>query len=220
MAYQLWAGNIVRVRIGFRLLCIILVRGPASMGQQTRSKRPGLKWIPIRAASRENGSFETMRTNTDVVTLFLLISWAAGAVVHAESFVVGFPVADQNLKSYNPYTAPIITVLDHSADYFYDKQWTQVVAYTGEMGKDQCGPSGQPCGYYNPNFSSGSPLQFIGNGSYVGTSADSPYQLRVLNYRGHSGFDYDYAQNTTIVAAQSGMLYIPASDPVNNAAGT
>ena len=130
------------------------------------------------------------RTPNLVLRRLTVALLAAGpvAIVSAQSFSIGFPVQGQN-----PYTAPIITVLDHSAPYFYDKNWTQVVAYTGEMGKDRCGPSDQPCGYYNPNFLAQDPsstLAFIANGSYVGTSADAPDQLKVLNYRGHSGYDY------------------------------
>ncbi len=43
---------------------------------------------------------------------------------------------------------------------------------------------------------------------------------KVLNYRGHSGYDYGYGQNTTIVAAADGVLYIPANDPVNDPSGS
>jgi len=168
--------------------------------------------------------------STTILTLMMILG--SVRVAHGQSFTLGFPIAGQN-----PYTAPIITVLDHSADYFYDQKWTQVVAYTGEMGEavpslpnGGCSPSGKsggtpPCGFYNPNFSSGNPVQFIVNGSYVGNpgpppNGDSPYQLNVLNYRGHSGFDYGYPQNTTIIAAQGGMLYVPAQDPVNNWGGS
>jgi murein DD-endopeptidase MepM/ murein hydrolase activator NlpD len=154
-----------------------------------------------------------------------------------QSFAVGFPVpTDRNCTSacpaQNPYAAQIITVIDHSADYFYDTEWKEVVAYTGEKGQAEawlpnggCGPSNQPCGYYNPNFSSGHPVQFITNGSYKGNagpppSGDSPYQLNVLNYRGHPGYDYSYGLGTAIIAAQDGTLYIPASDPVDDFGGT
>lgn len=150
----------------------------------------------------------------------------ATLVAGAQSITLGFPVAGQN-----PYTAPIITVLDHSTDFFYDQAHTEVLAYTGEMGVSQCGPSKQPCGYYNPNFSpqnDNDTKQFIVNGSYVGTSADCTAlnqpstcleKTKILNYRGHSGYDYNYGPTTQIVAAQAGTLYIPAGDMINNFGG-
>ena len=161
-----------------------------------------------------------------MISLLAGLVWSQLAVLFgfcgtgtAQNFTTGFPIAGQN-----PYTAPIITVLDHSADYFYNPYHHSVVAYTGEMGKDKCSPSGvlngtPPCGYYNGAYSSTNPVQFIANGSYVGTSADSHYALNVLNYRGHSGYDYAYGQGTVVVAAADGDLYVPASDPVNNPAG-
>lgn len=133
----------------------------------------------------------------------------------AQNFTIGFPIAGQN-----PYTAPIITVLDHSADYFYNPIHHSVVGYTGEMGKDKCGPSGQPCGYYNGAYSTTNPVQFSANGNYVGYSGDNSLARNVLNYRGHSGYDYNYVQGTVVVSAADGDLYVPASDPVNNPAGT
>jgi len=95
---------------------------------------------------------------------------------------------------------------------FYDKNHTQVEAYTGELGKDNCGPSGQPCGYKNPNS-----IIFVVNGNYTGTPADLAEAKMVLNYRGHPGYDYGYGQDTSIVAPADGTLYLPASDPVNSA---
>jgi murein DD-endopeptidase MepM/ murein hydrolase activator NlpD len=156
------------------------------------------------------------------LTLAVVLASATVPPADAQSIPIGFPISGQN-----PYTAPIITVLDHSTDYFYDKNQGQVAAYTGEQGvrtsSMPCGPSGlPPCGYYNLNFvpnDTTSTLQFIVNGNYTGVSADAPDQYKVLNYRGHSGYDYGYGAGTVIVAAQSGTLYVPANDPVNDPGG-
>jgi hypothetical protein len=144
------------------------------------------------------------------------------AATTAQNFTIGFPIAGQN-----PYTAPIITVLDHSADYFYDKNWKSVLAYTGEMGISDpapygCSPSGElnstpPCGYYNYAYPS-NPVTFLANGNYTGcpgANCDDGVATNVLNYRGHSGYDYGYPKGTTVVAAADGDLYVPAYDPVN-----
>ena len=130
----------------------------------------------------------------------------------AQNFAIGFPVAGQN-----PYAAPIFTVLDHSADAFYDSNWKSVLAYTGELGRDRCGADKQICGYYNAAYSTVNPVQFIANGNYVTDGVDG---VSVLNYRGHSGYDYAYGIGTVVVAAADGDLYVPASDSVNNPAGT
>lgn len=147
---------------------------------------------------------------------------ACPTLLDAQVPQLGFPVAGDN-----PYTVQIITVLDHSTDYFYDSNHHEVLAYTGEKGqaelwlpKGGCGPSGDPCGYYNPQYSSSNPVQFVANGNYVGAPLDSPVQLNILNYRGHSGYDYKYGPNTAIVAAQDGILYVPATDVINNPQGS
>jgi hypothetical protein len=121
--------------------------------------------------------------------------------MYAQSPTLGFPVAGEN-----PYTAPIVSVLDHSVHYFYDPDWAEVLAYTGEMGTGVPG-STTPYGYKNRAFSA-----FIVNGTYTGSPPDG---VSVLNYRGHSGYDYGYGPTTTILAAQEGTLYIPAADTVN-----
>lgn len=155
-----------------------------------------------------------------------------GVYAQSQPFTIGFPILGGN-----PYTAPIITVLDHSAPYFYDANHKSVQAYTGEMGQGGCSPSGlkdpsSPCGYYNTNFTpndSSDTRQFIVNGNYVGTNADcaasnetSPCleEVKVLNYRGHSGYDYAYPEGTAIIAAADGDLYVPARDWINNPQGT
>jgi Peptidase family M23 len=146
----------------------------------------------------------------------------------AQSVALRFPINGEN-----PYTAKIISVLDHSSPCFYQQcgPWTMVEAYTGEIGKNQCGPSGQPCGFYNPSFRANNdsdPGQFWVTGAYEGflgdcthrviqpKSADCLERKKILNYRGHSGYDYDYSQHTQIVAAADGVLYLPASDPINS----
>ena len=169
--------------------------------------------------------FRSNRTGSTAFRLYFLTAvviaalFGIGATAAAQNFSIGFPITGQN-----PYTAPIITVLDHSTDYFYNPYHHSVVAYTGEIGKDRCSPSGKlngtpPCGYYNGAYSSSNPVQFLANGNYVGTSADSPYAQNVLNYRGHPGYDYAFGQGTIVVAAADGDLYVPAFDTVNNPSG-
>jgi hypothetical protein len=176
------------------------------------------------------------RTIISVIILSLL-SYAIGSFdAFAQPPALGFPAADPaTLTPFNPYTAPIITVLDHSATTFYDKNHTWVEAYTGELANGQPGPSCKnpltdPCGYYNPNFvpnDDTNTLQFIANGTYSGYSGDCPNpqvdcleKYKVLNYRGHSGYDYGYTPETAVIVAPAdGTLYVPASDPINGHPG-
>lgn len=162
-----------------------------------------------------------------VAILLLLLASAEPDRALGGDITLSFP-----LEGGNPYTARIITVVDHSAATFYDKSATTVQAYTGEVGRDRCGPSGQPCGFYNLVFTARNDADsrtFVVNGSYdgitagyVGTSADctalgfSPSCLerkKILNYRGHPGHDYaGTAGITRIVAARSGKVFLPRKD--------
>lgn len=168
-------------------------------------------WADLkRVVSRNMGARPVSIRGCRLVCGAAAVSLGTCATAASQSIAIGFPIAGQN-----PYTAPIITVLDHSADTFYDKKWKSVLAYTGELGKDLCGNGGQPCGYYNGSYSQTNPVEFIANGNYVSDKSDG---VSVLNYRGHSGYDYNYAKGTTAIAAADGDLYVPAYDPVNTSA--
>lgn len=153
----------------------------------------------------------------------MLAMFVAGAGVQAQNiaFKTGFPIHDASGKEVSPYSAPIISTVDHYANGFglADTRVFTVQAYTGEQGSSfQCGPSGEPCGRYNQNFlpplNGQSTLHFYVNGNYVGTSADGLDRTKILNYRGHSGFDYAYPEGTQIYAAHDGDLFTPATDPI------
>lgn len=131
---------------------------------------------------------------------------------------LGFPIKNQN-----PYTAPITSVLDHSACgsldpidpsvcEFYYKSHAEVVAYTGEKGSGAPRPTERAPGYCNPTAPN---TPFRANGAYMGTGGDPT----VLNYRGHSGYDFGYAKGISIIAPAGGTLRIPVADPVNRAPG-
>ncbi len=113
------------------------------------------------------------------------------------------------------YTAPITSVLDHEGTEFYSSGDLAVRAYSGELGKAfagfTCGPSGQPCGFYNPSFE-----DFQVNGNYLGYSGDGSDAKKVLTYRGHPGYDYPYSGGTAVLAPANGYLYIPATDTINS----
>lgn len=124
--------------------------------------------------------------------------------------LLGFPV-----KGQNPYTAPITTVLDHSAADFYSPAHTGVLAYTGESAIGKPGAIA-PYGYFHLGADDDNPVHFIVNGNYVGTTAN---RSAVLNYSGHAGYDYRYGPGTAIIAPADGTLYIPASDAIYGRAG-
>jgi murein DD-endopeptidase MepM/ murein hydrolase activator NlpD len=144
-----------------------------------------------------------------------------GYAIHAQTqaFSLGFPIHDGLGNEVNPYSAPIISVVDHYADPFGagDQNPLTVQAYTGEQGTGKCGSS-PPCGRYNPNFLSPlngqSMLHFFVNGNYTGTGADGGDSTKVLNYRGHSGIDFGYAEATQLYAPHEGDLFIPKHDPI------
>lgn len=117
--------------------------------------------------------------------------------------LLGFPIEGQN-----PYTAPITTVVDHSATDFYSPDHPGVLAYSGELAAGRPGARA-PYGYFHAELGRGKAIRFSVNGHYVGTGADGSL---VLNYSGHAGYDYRYGPGTPIVAPADGTLYIPASD--------
>lgn len=113
-----------------------------------------------------------------------------------------------------PYTAQMVSVHDHSGSHFYFKD-LDVVAYTGERGESfgafTCSPSEDACGYRNLSLA-----EFEISGNYVGFMGDGSDRRKILNYRGHPGYDYKYTSGTIIVAPAAGTLFIPATDPVNS----
>jgi len=118
----------------------------------------------------------------------------------------------------NPYTAPISSVVDHSSipsgRFYSGSADNAVVAYTGELGKDICGPS-RPCGFFNPSNN-----DFVVNGNYVGVNADGVNKRKILNYEGHPGYDYPCTAGEPVLAAASGTLIVPTSDPINGSPTT
>ena len=157
--------------------------------------------------------------------LLALASITISNAALAQQPVLAFPVRGQN-----PYTAKIITVVDHAArggfyvfstspdPTFPDLNAGQVEAYTGELGigdpyDKKCG-SGKPCGFFSPPSSpGGNPFDhFVVTGGYEGAPGDTDPTTR-LNYRGHPGYDYGFAAGSTeIVAPADGDLYVPAHD--------
>lgn len=147
-----------------------------------------------------------------VVLAMLAVSAEAGQIS------LYFPLAS------SPYTSDITSVVDHSGQAFglasagssTKPPDIHVRAYTGEMGRDVCGPSGEPCGYKNPSNNA-----FIVNGNYVGTSADGSDRTKVLNYRGHAGYDYPCSSGEPVYASAPGQIKYVNYDPViyGNTAG-
>ncbi len=96
-----------------------------------------------------------VRKIVNVVILLAALSFFQEAQAQNPTVVLGFPVHDSSGNEINPYTAPIVSVVDHYANPFGlgDNYPYTVQAYTGEEGSGvQCGLSGTPCGRYNPNF--------------------------------------------------------------------
>ena len=127
------------------------------------------------------------------------------------------------LEGLTPYTAEIISILDHSGTGFGKSQANDpdVTAYTGETGtrKEKCSPENEPCGFPNAG-------RFFGvNGNYTGAKADGKGcgegkggTCPLLNYRGHSGYDYRCARDEVepIKAAADGKITV---HPVDNILG-
>ncbi len=164
-----------------------------------------------------------MKFSTCILVQSLLFSLLPQSTHPQEFTSLSFPVAEDT-----PYTAPIVSVVDHLGVSFYSDD-QNVKAYTGELGRDECGPSGSPCGFYNPHFSpqdDSDDSVFVVNGTYVGASLDCTElglpvncleRKKILNYRGHPGYDYSYTRIpvTEVRAPANGFVYLPASDPIN-----
>jgi murein DD-endopeptidase MepM/ murein hydrolase activator NlpD len=122
------------------------------------------------------------------------------------------------LEGLTPYTAEIISILDHSGTGFGISQANNldVTAYTGESGtkKEEC--SSEPCGFPNAG------RFFWVNSNYTGANGDEGCgrgnggTCPLLNYRGHSGYDYRCARGDPIRAAADGQIKI---HPVDNILG-
>jgi uncharacterized repeat protein (TIGR03803 family) len=126
----------------------------------------------------------------------------------------------------NPWTAPVITVFDHSmadtsAKYkIYGFDGT-VAAFTSEVGECSFTPPPPSCpgkrdGYYDSSITS-----FGVNGHYVGASDDG--SALKLQYEGHPGFDYQatctpnsrkpckLGTGTNVYAAAAGVIHYPST---------
>jgi murein DD-endopeptidase MepM/ murein hydrolase activator NlpD len=157
------------------------------------------------------------------------------------SFPIGLysPQRDCLSQICTAFTAPIVTVLDHSGTPIDPgcvgaqcKSWYKkngkVQAYTGEIGdvSPNCsdrrtGTVSSTAGYENAMHKN-----FRVNGNYVGAGCEPPHETvrnpdakfypRFLNYDGHSGYDYGFKMHTAIVAPYAGKLFKAAKDPVNH----
>ena len=184
--------------------------------------------------SREQTSVRCRTFKFGFYTALALLSFLAvmlGARGQGIAFKLGFPLHDSNTGAeINPYSAPIISVVDHFASPFGkgDSHPNTVLAYTGEEATRPSSCLNAPCGGYNPYFCGLSNLRFYVNGSFAGGDAlgsqctDSTgnalnFQLsknQSLDYRGHTGFDYVAGPLTLVYAAHDGDVFIPAHDPI------
>ncbi|HXR89268.1 MAG TPA: M23 family metallopeptidase [Steroidobacteraceae bacterium] len=151
-----------------------------------------------------------MRRAAAVGGALWLLTGITVAADAAKAPALTFPI-----RGRNPYTAPITTVLDHSATEFYDPNGSGVLAYTGELASGARGVRA-PYGYFHGQAGSPAAAAFLVNGAYVGTGTDG---ATILNYSGHAGYDYRYGAGTVIVAAADGNAYIPAGDAIYSRAG-
>ena len=135
------------------------------------------------------------------------------------AFTLPFFVVDASGD--DAYSAPIISVMDHSGPFYQRCCDTEIVAFTGETAtrgeavelcpeepvfpaclfNDFC-----LCGYRGPT---GAP--FVVNGSFEGALFDPTF----LSYAGHAGYDFRYPAGTALVATRHGELCKAAEDPVN-----
>lgn len=120
------------------------------------------------------------------------------------------------------HTAEVSAILDHSVPTGYNCHSQQacdgvVLAFNYEKGDQlsNCAPPGYSRVPATP-FLEGV-LNYVGSACRVSPSNMSPRQF--LDYDGHSGYDFRYA-NVEIVAAADGVLEVPAVDPINNPNGS
>jgi cysteine-rich repeat protein len=120
------------------------------------------------------------------------------------------------------YTAPVVSVMDHSGGFYTGCCDTRITAFTGETATRDAAavfceePPDFPsclfafclCGYRHP---AGAP--FTATGTYA-----SPFGPEYLYYDGHAGYDFSYAAGRLLVATADGVLCKALHDPVNGMA--
>jgi len=128
----------------------------------------------------------------------------------SKKFSLTFPLRGTRpgiVENLNAYTAPIVSVFDHSMK---DKKGTYrlyqcdevVEAYTGEIGN--LDPDVKGCPNY-PGYTQAGNIPFQVNGHYVGASGHPEY----LNYDGHPGIDFRAADETEVYAVANGTIWYP-----------
>jgi uncharacterized repeat protein (TIGR03803 family) len=114
----------------------------------------------------------------------------------------------------NPYTAPVISVFDHSmrqdGNYHVYGCDGRVEAFTTEVGT---GKAPSPCTGEAPGYPNSTETAFGVNGHYVGDSGDRALATRKLNYDGHPGFDYKAEEGTYVYAVADGEIVYPKFIP-------
>lgn len=118
------------------------------------------------------------------------------------------------LLGLDAYTAPVISVFDHSmkqgsgktAQYKIYGCDRSVEDYFGEVGNRKPDVSG--CSKH-PGYENATGRPFEVNGHYVGVAGDTLH----LNYDGHPGFDYQADFGTDVYAASAGVVHYPSSLP-------
>src|SRR5262245_16850408 len=142
-----------------------------------------------------------------------------GTGVCAPAFTLDrFPIS---LPQVTPYTAAMVSVLDHSGAFYTQCCDTEIIAFTGETARREDGSilcPAQPqfptcfftpnciCGYAHPNGGT-----YAVNGNYVGALGDPG----VLSYDGHAGYDFGYPANTPLIALRDGNLCKAEEDLIN-----
>ncbi len=121
------------------------------------------------------------------------------------------------------YTAPMISVMDHSGVFYSACCDTEIIAFSGaaaERSADAAFCAAAPvapaclfasclCGYSN---AAGEPFD-------VTSGYASPFGAGYLYYDGHAGYDYIDGALAPIVAAAGGALCKAVADPVNGTLG-
>jgi len=96
-----------------------------------------------------------------------------------------------------------------------------VLAFDGSRGSASYGSNGATCpppGYRMD--SQGTRFDFTPALEYVGIPSVACGGTSYLNYDGHPGYDFAYAEGRAIIAAADGILEVPVEDPVNNRSGS
>jgi cysteine-rich repeat protein len=132
-----------------------------------------------------------------------------------------FPLAGPSGET--AYTAPLVSVMDHSGTFYTACCDTRIVAFTGEAAERNDSAAFCPvstaapaclfatclCGYTSE---SGEPFD-------VTAGYSSPFGPSYLYYDGHAGYDFSESFFTPIAAAAAGSLCKAVADPVNGTLG-